>query len=74
MSNLDVTTAYLAMFSFLEEYGRLTSSDDIAGLLGSMSLLNDGQPADAGIWSEWEDAVQKAIEGRVDARLTLKGE
>jgi hypothetical protein len=62
------------MFAFLEEYYRLTNSDDIGGLLGSMSLLPDGGPADSTIAEEWAEAVEAAVEGRVSADLQLRRE
>jgi hypothetical protein len=59
--------AYLAMFSFLEEYYMRTKSDEIGSLLSGMCLMNDGIPMDQAYWSEWERAVQKALEKQVDA-------
>jgi len=50
---LNVNEAYLAMFEFLERYYKRTKSDDIGGLLGSMSLLEDGVPIDKYLWDEW---------------------
>lgn len=38
--------AYRAMLLFLEKLQALTGSDDLAGFLGSMALLEDGKPAD----------------------------
>ena len=64
--------AYSAMYSFLEEYYQLTKSDDIGGLLGSMSVLPDGGPADAAILEEWNVALSKAMEGKVDVNLSFK--
>ena len=51
--------AYLAMFEFLRQYylRGLSESDEIGGLLGSMSLLANGQPADAAYKSDWAAAV-----------------
>ncbi|NKC13803.1 MAG: hypothetical protein GKR94_16935 [Gammaproteobacteria bacterium] len=67
--------AYLAMFSFLEDYYKRTGSDEIGSLLSGMCLMNDGMPMDRAYWSEWELAVQKTLEGKVDAdmRLSDKG-
>lgn len=36
-----------AILRVLSEYYDLTKSDDIGALLNSMSILNDGKPADA---------------------------
>lgn len=51
--------AYLSMFAFLERYYELTKSDDIGSLLGSMSLLQDGETADPAIWNDWLEAIEK---------------
>lgn len=53
--------AYLAMFAFLEKEFRLTGSDEIGGLLGGMSLLADGAPADPVVAEQWDSAVQHAL-------------
>ena len=42
MRKLTEEQAYLAMYSFLSDYYDTTNSDEIGGLLGSMSLLEDG--------------------------------
>ena len=47
MDALTDQQAYLAMFRFLENLYSTTQSNDIGGLLGSMSLLADGVPADS---------------------------
>jgi hypothetical protein len=52
-SQIAARHAYKAMFSFLEQYWETTKSDELGILLGSMSLLDDGLPADPAIWSEW---------------------
>jgi hypothetical protein len=65
--------AYLAMFAFLQNYWERGRSDDIAALLGSMSLLADGTPADQALATDWKDAVRVAVAGRVDANLGLPG-
>ncbi|USD22788.1 hypothetical protein MJO52_06525 [Microbulbifer variabilis] len=64
--------AFLAMFSFLDGYFQLTKSDDVGGLLGSMSLLSGGGSADTGVQEEWNEAVEKAINGKVNAELQFK--
>lgn len=63
MSTLTEEQAYAAMFRFLDEFYNRTKSDDVAGLLGSMSLLADGGPVDPAIAVEWREAVKFAIEG-----------
>lgn len=49
--------AYLAMFEFLKRYYEIGKSDEIGTLLGGLSLLEDGTPADAAHLGDWEDAV-----------------
>ena len=70
-SKLTKEQAFLAMYSFLDEYYQLTKADDIGGLLGSMSLLPDGSSADPAIQKEWEEAIQKVIAGGVNGQLTI---
>ncbi|MGZ5011390.1 MAG: hypothetical protein ACXV74_10565 [Methylobacter sp.] len=60
MKKLSEQQAYLTMFSFLEAEYRLTSSSGIGGLLGSMSLLPDGSPADTAVREQWSKAVAAA--------------
>ena len=64
--------AYSAMFAFLEMRYEMTTSDDLAGLLGSLSLLPDGSPADPAVWQDWIVAVDKAKAGRVDSDMKLE--
>ena len=71
MSELSPKQAYLAMFSFLEAHYERTKSDEIGALLGSMSFLPDGGPADPAIESEWRAAVESAKSGSVDANMRL---
>lgn len=63
--------AYLAMFSFLEDYYLRTKSDEIGSILSGMCLMNDGEPMDAASWKEWEQSIQKALSGKVDAEVRL---
>ena len=74
MSNTNLTNkeAYLAMYSFLEHWYEMTKSDDIGSLLGSMSLLEDGNTADPAIESDWLKAVEKTLKGEVNAELNLR--
>ncbi len=71
-SNLTDKEAFLAMYSFLQHWYEMTKSDDIGSLLGSMSLLEDGRTADPAIESDWLKAIEKALEGEVNAGLVLK--
>jgi len=72
MDALSEREAYLAMFAFLEGHWMRTKSEEVAGLLGSLSLLPDGQPADAGVWGEWRRAVTSAKGGEVGAAFRLE--
>lgn len=71
MAQLTEKQAYLAMFNFLEHCAQ-TGWPGLEGLLGSMSLLADGSPVDGAFKRDWEVAVQSALEGDVDAQLSLK--
>jgi hypothetical protein len=61
---LTVEQAYRAMFYFLEHEYQVTKSDELGGMLGSLSwhVWADGHgPADPAAWRDWQDAVQKAL-------------
>lgn len=60
------------MFAFLENRYRLTESDDIGALLGSMSLLPGGGTADPAIWEDWLNAIKAAECGHVRLNMDLK--
>jgi hypothetical protein len=63
--------AYLAMFAFLEAHYQRGASDDIGALLGALSLLPDGTPADGAMANDWREACDAACAGRVDAAMRL---
>ena len=65
--------AYLAMHDFLESYNKRCSSDEISGMLGGMSLLNDGDSADPAYMADWDDSVKKVLNDQVNAELQLRG-
>lgn len=65
--------AYLAMFSFLEDYYERTRSDEIGSILSGMCLTKDAMPMDIAYWDEWEQAVKKSLDGHVDAEMRLTG-
>ena len=71
MAQLTSQQAFLAMFSFLEAHYQRSKADDVGALLGSMSLLQDGQPADPAVASDWQVAVQAAISGSVKVSMKL---
>jgi len=64
--------AYLAMYSFLDAHFSRGESDVVATILGGLSLLDDGEPFDPAMKADWEEAVEKALTGKVDARLVLR--
>lgn len=72
MDSLTVRQAYAAMYAYLETLYERTESDDLGGLLGSMSLLEDEGTADPAAWSDWLDAVQKVTGAGVNMELDLK--
>jgi len=59
---LDHFEGYLAMHAFLNLlWERKDESwDELAGMLGSMSLLADGVPADQGYVQDWDEALEAA--------------
>ncbi len=61
--------AYLAMFSFLEDYYNRTKLDEIGSLLSGMCIMSDEMPMDKAYWYEWKKAVQKSRDGKVDAEV-----
>jgi hypothetical protein len=60
------------MFAFLESRYRLTDSDDLGALLGSMSLLPGGGTADPAIWEDWVNAIKEAESGTVRVSMELE--
>jgi len=61
---LTIEQAYRAMFYFIEREYELTKSDELGGMLGSLSwqVWEGGHgPADPGAWQDWQDAVMKAL-------------
>ena len=72
MSNiLTEKEAYMAMYSFLEAYFKMLDSDVLAMLLGSLSLLPDGDAVDPAMRREWLASVEKAKKNEVDIYLKL---
>lgn len=66
MKALDARLAYMAMVNFLEKYYELTQADEIGDLLSSMTIWGDGKPADAAIWSDWLEAIERALAQSTD--------
>lgn len=59
------------MYAYLEGLYEETKGDYLGGLLGGMSLLEDGSPADPAVWREWMEAVEKVRRGDVSAELGM---
>jgi hypothetical protein len=55
--------AYKIMFQLLKDRYFRGPSDELGGLLSSLTLLQDGGPADAAMVEDWERAI-----GAVDSR------
>lgn len=63
MKNISEQQAYSAMFYFLKQWYKRTNSDELGGMLGDLSLLPDGSPADPAVRQDWIEAVEYAIKG-----------
>lgn len=50
--DLTLQEAYLAMYEFLVQLYRRTRSDELGSLLGDLSVLEDGKPADPASWRD----------------------
>lgn len=63
MKELTIEQAYKAMFYFLEDEYNATKSDELGGLLGSLSweIFVEPGPADPSAWEQWIEAVDKAL-------------
>jgi len=62
MATITDTEAYDAMFRFLDQIYDRTKSEELGVLLGSMTRLDDGGPADPAMKTDWEQAVQHVLE------------
>ena len=71
MSTMTDKEAYAAMFHFLESIYKRTGSNELGGLLGSMSVLADGSPADPAVAGDWQEAVTYALKGGPPGSLKL---
>lgn len=67
-TNLMEKEAYAAMYTYLLK-DELTQSDNIGGLLGSMSTRSDRTTADSAVWNEWLEYVNLVKQKKVDTRL-----
>ncbi len=72
--DLQLTTkeAYAAMYLFLDDLYKQYGFDQLGGILGGMSLLEDGTTADPGYWHDWLQMVQKSIGQQPDIGLHIR--
>ena len=63
--------AYMAMFRFLEILYETTGEDYLGGLLGDLSLLEDGSSADQAMLISWKKAVHDVVNNKVDVQFRL---
>lgn len=64
--------AYEAMYEYISRLYERTESADLAIMLSEMSFLEDGGTADSAAWYDWQECMQKAIDGNVDAKLKFR--
>jgi hypothetical protein len=69
--------AYLCMFEFLRRHYERGPTDAVGGLLGNLSQLPDGQPADPAYAGDWSEAVAvvlaaEAAGGYTEAAFRLR--
>jgi hypothetical protein len=72
MTLLTDEQAYAAMYHFLKQLYMRTKWDDVGALLGGMSMLKDGLPADPAVVDDWQQSVQYALKGGKPDFLELK--
>lgn len=63
VKSLTEKQAYSAMVFFLDNIYKRMPTDELGGLLGSMSWMGDEEPVDAAYVEEWKQAVQKVLNG-----------
>ena len=72
----DVKQSFLAMCKFLEMYWERGRSEEIAVLLGSLALQEDGEFADPALWEDWirifEEITRKSADTERDAHSADK--
>lgn len=61
---LSSSEAFAAMHRFLEMYWERGQSEEIAMLLGSMTILDDGKCADPALWNDWTTAIREILADR----------
>lgn len=68
--SLTVRQAYLCMFEFLRRHHQRGPTDDIAGLLGGLALLEDGGSADPAQMNDWMIAVKNVLKAESEGGYT----
>ena len=71
MQHLTQEQAYLAMYAFLAKQFSL-GCDELGDILGSMSVLPDGRPANPALFTDWQEAISAAISGQVNPNLAIR--
>lgn len=66
---MTISEGYRVMFKFLDTQYWREQSDELGGLLGDMSLLADGDPADPALMNDWNIAVQRVMGQSVKSEL-----
>jgi len=61
METLTIRQAYDAMYLLLEDYYRMTKSDDIGLLLSILTVQADDATSDPAGWHDWMKSVQKVL-------------
>ncbi|AVH73656.1 hypothetical protein NLP_5326 [Nostoc sp. 'Lobaria pulmonaria (5183) cyanobiont'] len=59
------------MYAFLVQVYERTQSNDLGGLLGDMSTIEDSETADFAVWHEWLRCVAQVKQGKVDIDLHI---
>jgi len=67
--SVSIKQAYMAMYHYLEKMYTIHEFDQLGGLLGGMTLLADGSPADPAAWSDWLASVHKAVSEPITTQL-----
>ncbi len=69
--NLNEKEAYAAMYAYLVQVYERTQSDDLGGLLGDMSTLQDEITADPAVWYTWLQCIEQVKRGEINTELNL---
>jgi hypothetical protein len=70
---LTIEEAYAAMYLFLCDLYEKAGYDQLGGILGGMSLLEDGTTADPAYWQDWLRILEKNKDQNPDMGLHLQG-